>query len=96
MDNGSSRFVVMFLGESKEKVFCNSRYFYYMLLTHAGGRVTYSCTQQSEKYFPTSKIFIWCPVVYMLAAFTVDNNYELDSYMKPHISIPHKYLQNNI
>ena len=101
MDNAFSHSVVIFVGESKETFFCNSRYFHYMLLTHAGSRLTYNCTQQGGNYFPTSNIFIRCSFVYLLTAITVDNYYELDSiyiyiYITPNFPIPHKYLQNNI
>jgi hypothetical protein len=56
--NGISHSVNMLVDESKENFSCSSRYFHYMLLTHAGGRLTYSCTQQGGNYIPTSIIFI--------------------------------------
>jgi hypothetical protein len=55
-----------------------------MLLTHAADRLTYSHTQYGADSFPTFNVFIWFPLVYLLAAVTIDSNYESSSSWSCH------------
>ena len=58
MNKVFSHSVILFVGESKDNFFCNSRYFLFMLLTHAVGHLTSNCTEKVGNYFLTSDTFI--------------------------------------